>query len=189
MSSRGCRSIQGALEIRPPRIKNPVTLAAFADARPIGTMTSMRTMGTVVARRAELAEVFQLRWDVLRPGRAIEAARFPGDLAVETIHVGAFLGGRNIACATATRVDWEGRAAWQLRGMGVAADWQKKGVGQLVLEELLELVGAAAADVGLIWCNAREEAVEFYRKQGWRVASERFVIEDVGPHFKMMREL
>jgi predicted GNAT family N-acyltransferase len=152
-------------------------------------MLNMRTTGSVVARRAELSEIFQLRWDVLRPGRAIEAARFPGDTAPETIHVGAFEGRRNIACATATRVAWEGRPAWQLRGMGVAADWQKRRVGQLVLEELLELVRAAASDVGLIWCNAREEAVEFYRKQGWRVASERFHIEDVGPHFKMMREL
>jgi GNAT superfamily N-acetyltransferase len=163
--------------------------AAFADRIAVATIPAMRTMGSVVARRAELAEIFQLRWDVLRPGRAIEAARFPGDLAPETIHVGAFDGARNIACATATRVAWEGRPAWQLRGMGVAADWQKRGVGQLLLEELLELLRAAALEVSLIWCNAREEAVEFYQKQGWRVASEKFYIEDVGPHFKMMREL
>ena len=142
----------------------------------------------VIVRRATLSEIFQLRWDVLRPGRPVEAAQFPGDDAPETIHVGAFVDGRNISCATATRVAWQGQPAWQLRGMGVAADWQKRGVGQRVLAEIERLV-SQASDIRLIWCNGREEAVRFYEKLGWRVASEPFHIEDVGPHFKMTRQL
>jgi GNAT superfamily N-acetyltransferase len=148
----------------------------------------MRTTDGVVVRRAELVEIFQLRWDVLRPDRPIEAAQFPGDHAPETIHVGAFAGDRNIACATATRVDWQGQPAWQLRGMGVAAEWQKRGVGQRVLAEIESLV-RQASDIRLIWCNGREEAVKFYEKQAWRVASEAFHIADVGPHYKMTKEL
>jgi ribosomal-protein-alanine N-acetyltransferase len=142
----------------------------------------------VIARRATLNEIFQVRWDVLRPRRPIHAAQFPGDDAPETIHVGAFANGQNICCATATRAPWQNNPAWQLRGMGVVADWQKKGVGQRVLAELENLV-RHAADLRLIWCNAREEAVKFYEKQGWQVASESFYIEDVGPHFKMTKNL
>ena len=152
----------------------------------------MRTMngggGGIVARRAALAEIFQVRWDVLRPRRPREAACFPGDEAPETIHVGAFDGERNVGCATATRVDWQGRPAWQLRGMGITADQRGRGVGRLLLGELEALV-VAASPIRLIWCNAREEAVRFYEKQGWVVASERFHIEDVGPHFKMTKGL
>lgn len=148
----------------------------------------MEMMDQVVVRQATLAEIFQLRWDVLRPGRPVEAAQFPGDDAPETIHVGAFVGERNVCCATATRATWQDRPAWQLRGMGVAADWQNRGVGQRVLAELESLV-RRAADIRLIWCNAREEAVKFYEKQGWHVASEPFHIEDVGPHFKMTKGL
>src|SRR6266496_5344664 len=107
-------------------------------------MNFMQMTDDFIARRATLAEIFQLRWDVLRPNRPIEAAQFPGDHAPQTIHVGAFANGQNIACATATRVDWQGRPAWQLRGMGVAVDWQKRGVGQRVLAETQELVRQAS---------------------------------------------
>jgi GNAT superfamily N-acetyltransferase len=142
-----------------------------------------------IARQAALTEIFQVRWNVLRPGRSIEAAQFPGDDAPETIHVGAFVDdGRNIACASATRTTWQERPAWQLRGMGVVADWQGRGVGQRVLAEIERLV-RQASDVRQIWCNAREEAVKFYEKQGWVVASEPFHIEDVGPHYKMTKTL
>jgi GNAT superfamily N-acetyltransferase len=148
----------------------------------------MSEVRDLVTRRAALEEIFRLRRDVLRPGRPIEAARFPGDAAPETIHVGAFYGARNIGCATATRVDWEGKPAWQLRGMGIASDWQKKGVGQQLLGELETLV-RQASDIRVMWCNGRQEAVGFYQKLGWRIASEAFHIEDVGPHHKMLRDL
>ena len=141
-----------------------------------------------VVRRAALDEIFQLRWDVLRPGRARVAAEFPGDTAPETIHVGAFVNGRNVGCATATRVNWNGDPAWQLRGMGIASDCQKRGVGQKLLTQLENLV-RQASDIRVIWCNGREEAVGFYQKLGWRIASEKFHIEDVGPHYKLLRDL
>jgi GNAT superfamily N-acetyltransferase len=142
----------------------------------------------VVARRAELSEIFQVRWEVLRPGAPREAAVFPGDDLPTTIHVGAFDGARNICCATGTRAEWEGRPAWQLRGMGVVADWQRRGVGQLALAKLVELA-REAWPVDTMWCNAREEAVKFYEGLGWRLASGQFMVEGVGPHYKMTRGL
>ena len=142
----------------------------------------------VVARRATFGEILQVRWDVLRPGRPIERVRFPEEDRPETIQVGAFVGDRNIGCATAIPAPWHGEPAWQLRGMGVTADWQKRGVGQLILAEVEDLV-RRASDVRLIWCNAREEALGFYERQGWTLASERFHVEDVGPHFKMTKRL
>lgn len=141
-----------------------------------------------VTRQATLDEIFQVRWDVLRPCRPIASAQFAGDHEPTTIHVGAFANGQNICCATATRAPWQNNPAWQLRGMGVTPNWQKKGVGQQVLAHLEDLA-RQAADLRLIWCNAREEAVKFYEKQGWKVASESFYIEDVGPHFKMTKNI
>ena len=150
----------------------------------------MKHSAGIVARRCALEEMFKVRWDVLRPGRPIEAAQFPGDGAPETIHCGAFDSqtGRNIACATLTRADWKGEPAWQLRGMGVVAEYQGKGVGKVLLETLEELA-REASPIRLLWCNAREEALGFYQKQGWEIASEQFHIEDVGPHYKMTRRI
>src|SRR3954471_12937680 len=115
----------------------------------------MKTLNGIVARRAELGEIFQVRWDVLRPNRPREAACFPLDDAAETIHVGAFDGERNGGCATATGVDWQGKPAWQLRGMGIAKDKQGHGVGAMMVAELEELV-IAASSIRLMWCNARQ---------------------------------
>jgi GNAT superfamily N-acetyltransferase len=162
------------------------------------------TFMPITARRATLDEIFQVRWDVLRPDRPREVACFPGDDAPESIHAGAFdATGRNVACATLTRVDWRPidalgehtppQPAWQLRGMGVIAGLQGQGVGQLLLSTV-EQLARDSADTGrhgirLLWCNGRKEAARFYEKQGWRIASAEFHIEDVGPHYKMTRVL
>ncbi|MFN9985537.1 MAG: GNAT family N-acetyltransferase [Pirellula sp.] len=36
-----------------------------------------------------------------------------------------------------------------------------------------------------LWCNARESAVSFYAKYGWRVEGEPFEIPKIGPHYVM----
>jgi len=40
--------------------------------------------------------------------------------------------------------------------MGVAADWQQRGVGQRVLAEIESLV-RQASDIRLIWCNGAKK--------------------------------
>jgi len=153
----------------------------------------------IIVRRALLSEIFQVRWDVLRPNRPREVAQFPGDEAPETIHAGAFDSAHaNIACATLTRVDWQPidplghhtapQPAWQLRGMGVVSAHQGTGVGQSLLATL-EQLARDAGPIRLIWCNARQPAIGFYQRQGWRIASEQFMIEDVGPHCRMLKPL
>lgn len=146
----------------------------------------MRSVNGILVRPATLAEIFQVRWDVLRPGRPIQTCNFPGDDDPQTFHIGAFEGSTNLACASFMQSPWKEQAAWQLRGMGVVQGLQGKGVGQAVLAEAEEII-RATSPIRLLWCNAREEALGFYQKQGWEIASERFHVEDVGPHFKMTR--
>jgi hypothetical protein len=77
--------------------------------------------------------------------------------------------------------------ARQLRGMAVVTEWQKAGVGRgllLLLESELML-----QSVHLLWCNARQPAVPFYERLGWRTISEQFEIPTAGPHFRMRRDL
>ena len=153
----------------------------------------------ITVRQALLSEIFQVRWEVLRPNRPREVAEFPGDDAPETIHAGAFdEAGLNIACVTLTRVDWKPidplgehtapQPAWQLRGMGVIPGHQGTGVGQSLLATL-ESLAKNASPIRLLWCNARKEAIGFYQRQGWLIASEEFMIEDVGPHRRMLKPL
>ena len=141
-------------------------------------------------RRAEPSEVVDLRHAVLRAGLPRETAVFPGDDAPGTIHVVATGDdGQIIGCATMLRSAWEGRQAWQVRGMAVSPRVQRGGVGRAMLAELERLARASDDRAELLWCNARTTAVGFYERHGWVAASDEFLIETAGPHFKMTKKL
>ena len=141
-----------------------------------------------VIRRVALEEIVDLRHVMLRQGLPREAAVFPGDEVPTNYHIGAFVSGKNVGCATFHFSEWEGEPAWRLRGMATLSGHQKAGVGRAMLgfaEEMIRL----ESPVRLLWCDARTPAVAFYERQGWRVVSEEFFIPTAGPHFKMVKRM
>jgi len=142
-------------------------------------------------RRATIDEIYELRFNVLRPRQTPIKLHFPGDDAAppQTWHFGAFTPeGKNLACLTLFKSEWENQTAIQLRGMAVAEESRGTGLGRKLLLTAQSAVASdpAARDWGW-WCNARTPAIGFYEKLGWQVASEEFMIEGVGPHKKMVR--
>ncbi len=115
---------------------------------------------------------------MLRPGRPPETAIFPGDDDPLTRHWVGLRAGAVVACVTVMNQPWEGRA-WRLRGMAVDTTLQRSGLGRLLLLQVHEEVAEP------MWCDARWVAVPFYAAGGWRVASECYEIEGIGPHHKM----
>ena len=142
----------------------------------------------VVVRRANVEEIVDLRHAVLRQGLPRDAAIFDGDHAESALHFAAVAGGRAICCATFHLNAWEGKPAWQLRGMATDPAFRSKGIGKQILS-LAEETIRQASQVRMLWCNARTPALEFYKKQGWRVVSEEFFIPTAGPHFRMIKLL
>jgi GNAT superfamily N-acetyltransferase len=140
----------------------------------------------VTIRPVRLEEILDLRWRVLRAGLPRQTAVFAGDESASALHAAALRGERVVGCATLHESQWNEAAAWQLRGMAVDADMRRQGVGRRLLEGIDALLAGRGQTLRL-WCNAREVAVGFYLRMGWKVASERFVIETAGPHFKMSR--
>ena len=41
----------------------------------------------------------------------------------------------------------------------------------------------------IIWCNARENAVNFYKKNRYQIIGESFNIKDIGLHYLMYKVL
>ncbi len=79
------------------------------------------------------------------------------------------------------------KAQYQLRGMAVLEDYQGLGLGRDILshgERLLKSQG-----VELVWCNARKIAVNFYKRQGYKIIGEPFNIPEIGMHFIMHKFL
>ncbi len=140
-------------------------------------------------RPANLAEVLALRHAELRPGLPLESARFDGDEAPDTLHIGAFLpDGQNIGCGSFMPNRYEGRPAYQLRGMATRGDWVGRGVGKSLLDFAQGYLRGHSL-IGQLWCNARVTACGFYQKQGWQIVSDEFDIPTVGPHYRMAREI
>jgi len=141
-------------------------------------------------RAITAAETLPLRSSILRPGRPLTAAQFPGDDLPTTKHFGAFREGGIVGIASlfhAELPECAGEPALQLRGMATASEVRGAGFGRALVAACL----AFTKDSGmrLIWCNARTSAVGFYRKLDWKILSEEFDVPDVGPHFRMWRRL
>lgn len=125
----------------------------------------------VVVRVATAAEVLPLRMAVLRPAMPVVASDY--DALPDSRHVAALAGEEVVGCATVFPAPYDGfGAAWQLRGVAVAADRQGEGIGAMVLLGAIDLVRTAGAP--LLWANARTTALGFYERLGFLVEGEEF---------------
>lgn len=143
----------------------------------------------------QLDVVRHLRYEVLRRplGMPFEATLFDGDDFLSTQHLIAFdaIGldhGRPIGCLTLLIPDSSMVAPdprpikVQLRGMAVLDLAQGRGIGSRMLCEAHQLASSRGWH---LWCNARQSAVPFYAKNGWRIQGEPFWIPTIGMHFAM----
>ena len=73
-----------------------------------------------------------------------------------------------------------------LRQMATRPEDRGSGAGTAVLEAVLEY--ARSVDADLVWCNAREPAVGFYARSGFRTHGGVFTDEvHTIPHVRMSR--
>lgn len=71
--------------------------------------------------------------------------------------------------------------------MAILKNFQGKGLGQKILsfgENLLK-----EKNTRIIWCNAREVATKFYKKNGYQISGDPFPIGDIGLHYLMFKLL
>lgn len=151
----------------------------MADGSPHADRAALRF------RAARSMEILSLRAAVLIRGTDRSDPTFAGDDAETTRHYGVFdEAGRCLACLTLMREDLDGRPGIQLRGMAVDPTHHGRGLGRRLLD--FALADADPEQRFVIWCNARQTAVGFYEKTGWRAVGERFDITGVGPHYRMV---
>jgi phosphoribosylformimino-5-aminoimidazole carboxamide ribotide isomerase len=126
----------------------------------------------------EVADTYDLRRRVLLvPPRPLA---LEGDERSDTVHLGVTDGTGLLAVATLVPTE-EGV---QLRGMAVDPAAQGSGVGRLLVEAAVERLRAVG--VTRMWCNARDTAVPFYERLGWRTTGPGFMHAESGlPHHPM----
>lgn len=141
--------------------------------------------------RVTAAEVRPLRSAVLRPGVPPEKLVYDGDESAGALHLAARDEAGDIhGIASLCRESAAGRpgvVAWRLRGMATTPAVRGSGVGRRLLQACFRHIRAEGG--GLLWCNARVVALEFYRRLGLACEGAQFDITGIGPHYVMTRWL
>jgi GNAT superfamily N-acetyltransferase len=150
------------------------------------------TTGQLRVRRCGADDVIGLRQSVLRPHQSTDQARYPADFDPATAHFCAEDGaGRVVSVASVLKEApaWQAAEpnAWHVRGMATAPDWRGRGAGSAVLGAVYDHVAASGG--GLLWCNARLGAVDFYKRAGMATTGEPWEEPVIGPHIAMFTNI
>ncbi len=132
----------------------------------------------------QIAAIIDLRYDILRkPWNQPKETSSDG---MEDTAINAFIvdNGKVIACG---RLQDNGEGLGQIRYMAVDSDYQGKGLGKLIVIKLEE--EARNINLRTVELQARENAVEFYKSQGYAVKETSFKLWDIIQHYLMTKNL
>jgi len=131
----------------------------------------------------EYQQMLMLRREILRKPLALDFSISDLEADKQDILIGAFDDGRIMGCCMLTQ---ESNNTIRLRQMAVKNTIQGKGVGQ----QILRFAEILAKDKGykILSMHARDTAIGFYEKQGYKVAGDPFM-EVTIPHHKLEKFL
>jgi len=131
-------------------------------------------------RRICWQQTIPLRHAVLWPTKPPEYCHVEGDH--NALHFGTFID-ETLVCVASVYVN-SNKA--RLRKFATHTDYQGQGIGSQMLRHILTAL--KETDVNVFWCDARESALNFYRRFDMQTCGERFYKADVC-YFKMQRAL
>ena len=135
-------------------------------------------------------ETIIVRHPVLRFGKPIESCRFEGDDLPTTTHFGLFFENQLSAVISvfeAKSILFFKENQFQIRGMAVLEQHQKKGFGEALLKYCEKQIRIKSGKI--IWFNARETAIGFYEKSDYQKIGGGFEIADIGIHYVLFKKL
>ena len=129
-------------------------------------------------------QIIDLRYVVLRKPWYKPRETATDDLELNSVNAYIEQDAEVIACG---RIQDNGNGLGQIRYMAVHPNHQGKGLGKLIVAKLEE----DAKRIGLktIELQARENALEFYKSQGYIVKETSFKLWDIIQHYLMTKEL
>ncbi|HSD15194.1 MAG TPA: GNAT family N-acetyltransferase [Flavobacterium sp.] len=144
----------------------------------------------ILIRQIEAEDTFPVRQPVLRPGKPIESCHFDGDNLGTTAHFGLSENEELLAVVSIYKTKYPEctiENQFQMRGMAVLENHQRMGFGEQLVKKAEHYVKEKNGK--LIWFNARQKAVSFYEKLGYKINGDAFEIEGVGTHYIMYKRL
>ena len=127
---------------------------------------------------------YDLRWRILRKPWDQPKGSEKDELEEKSIHV--------MVCNEVRIPIGVGRAHFnsdeeaQIRYMAVEEEWQGKGIGKMILSYLEEKIKEKGTKN--IVLNARDIAIKFYERNGYKIVKKAHTLFDVIPHYRMMKK-
>lgn len=134
--------------------------------------------------KEEFKQYYQLRYDVLRKPWNQPLSSNVDDLDNSTIHIAAITDNKVVGCA---RLQFNNKEEAQLRYMAVTENYRNKGIGRLIVQKAEEIT----KDNKRIYIvlNAREIALDFYKKNGYSVTEKGELLFGSIQHWKMKKDI
>lgn len=133
---------------------------------------------------AQFQQYYHLRWRILRkPWNQPEGSEHCADDA-HCYHIMATE--KNTICGVA-RLEFITKNTTQLRYMAVDDCYQGQGIGRSIVEHMEQF--SRKNNASELFLNARENAVGFYEKLGYKITEKSYVLFDSIQHYKMMKKI
>ena len=129
-------------------------------------MTTETKRTPVIIQRITPEQTYPLRHAVLWPDKPFDYVKVEND--AEGYHFGAFQAEELVAVISLFINEKESR----FRKFAARPDCQRQGIGTLLLNHVMTEANRLGAT--LIWCDARLDAGDFYRRFGMEAVSEVF---------------
>ncbi|MDG2193906.1 MAG: GNAT family N-acetyltransferase [Polaribacter sp.] len=143
----------------------------------------------ILIKKITAEATYKIRLEVLRKDIDLPC-QFQGDLEAETLHAGVFLTDDLIGVSSfmkSSNVLFTDKNQYQLRGMAILPETRGKGYGKQLIDFAVQHLQHKNATI--LWCKARELAVNFYKKAGFSIVGDPFVVSEIGIHYLMYKKM
>lgn len=142
-------------------------------------------------KKISAVATYPLRHEVLWPHIEKEAdCGIEVDKQEGTFHVGALKDETVVSIATfliEKHEDIPYKNQYRLRAMATSPEHRGANFGKKVIEFAIQEL--RNRNVEVVWCDAREVALGFYEKLGFKVTGDFYNVPDIGPHKLMYYEI
>jgi len=144
----------------------------------------------VILKKVNVSELLPIRSKILRNNASFNYCKYKGDNLDNSFHIGAYLNNKIVGGVTLIKNKSTYKKltnCYQIRGMCVLEDFQKKGIGEKILIEAEK--HCKILKIQNVWMNARVKAANFYLKLNYIDLGFRYEIEGIGLHYFLYKEL
>ena len=135
--------------------------------------------------KKEYKQYYHLRWLLLRaPWNQAEGSEVD-DIEDQCFHVMAVDEKHNVIAVA--RLQFNSNTEAQIRYMAVAREHERKGIGRELINVMEQY--AQNSSCKKIILHAREPAIGFYQKLGYKVIEKSYILFDEIQHFQMIKKL